>query len=160
MVKSRSSLTGLQLGVMVILRVAIGWLLLYEGIGRAMNSNWSLIGYLSASRGFFAGYFISLTTHSNLMYAIEIINEWGLILIGMGLVFGLFSRFFSFAGLIFVLMGYLSHPPFFGLNYTSIVQGNYLIVNELFVLFFLFLLFVLFPTSHIVGLDRLIFGKK
>jgi len=160
MVKSRSSLTGLQLGVMVILRVAIGWLLLYEGIGRAMNSSWSLTGYLSGSKGFFAAYFISLTTHSNLMSAIAIINEWGLILIGMGSVFGLLSRFFSFAGLIFVLMGYLSHPPFFGLNYTSIVQGSYLIVNELFILFFLFLLFVLFPTSHIVGLDRLIFGKK
>jgi len=160
MVKSRSSLTGLQLGVMVILRVAIGWLLLYEGIGRVMNSSWSLTGYLSGSKGFFAGYFILLTTHSNLMYAIEIINEWGLILIGMGLVFGLFSRFFSLTGMVFVLIGYLSHPPFFGLNYTSIIQGGYLIVNELFILFFLFLLFVLFPTSHIVGLDRLIFGKK
>jgi len=160
MAKSRSSLTGLQLSVMVILRVAIGWLLLYEGIGRAMNSSWSLIGYLSGSRGFFSVYFKSLITHSNLMYAIDIINEWGLILIGMGLLFGLFSRFFSLAGLVFVLLGYLSHPPFFGLNYTSIVQGSYLIVNELFILFFLFLLFVLFPTSHVVGLDRLIFGKK
>ena len=160
MVKSRSSLTGLQLSVLVILRVAIGWIILYEGIGRAMNSSWSLTGYLSGSRGVFAGYFTSLTTHSNLMYAIEIINEWGLILIGMGLVFGLFSRFFSFAGLVFALIGYLSHPPFFGLNYTSIVQGSYLIVNELFVLFFLLLLFVLLPTSHIIGLDRLIFGKK
>jgi len=94
------------------------------------------------------------------MYAFDIINDWGLILIGMGLIFGLFSRFFSLAGLVFVLIGYLSHPPFFGLNYTSIVQGSYLIVNELFILFFLFLLFVLFPTSHLVGLDRLIFWKK
>ena len=160
MAKSRSSLTGLQLSVMVILRVAIGWLLLYEGIGRAMNSSWSLSGYLSGSRGFFAGYFKSLTTHSSLMSAIEMINEWGLILIGMGLLFGLFSKFFSLTGLVFALIGYLSHPPFFGLNYTSIEQGSYLIVNELFVLFFLFLLFVLFPTSHLVGLDRLIFGKK
>ena len=160
MAKLRSSFTGLQLSVMVILRMAIGWLLLYEGIGRAMNSSWSLTGYLSGSRGFFAGYFISLTTHSNLRSAIEIINEWGLILIGMGLLFGLFSQFFSLAGLVFALIGYLSHPPFFGLNYTSIVQGSYLIVNELFILFFLFLLFVLFPTSHLVGLDRLIFWKK
>lgn len=160
MVKSRSSMTGLQLSVMVILRMAIGWLLLYEGIGRAMNSNWSLTSYLSGSRGFLSGYFISLTTHSNLMYAFDIINEWGLILIGMGLIFGLFSQFFSLAGLVFVLIGYLSHPPFFGLNYTSIVQGSYLIVNELFILSLLFLLFVLFPTSHIIGLDRLIFGKK
>lgn len=160
MVKSRSAFTGLQLIVMVVLRVAIGWLLLYEGIGRAMNSSWSLIGYLSGSRGFFAEYFKSLTTHSNVMYSFEIINEWGLILIGMGLVFGLFSRFFSLAGLIFALIGYLSHPPFFGLSYTTLIQGSYLIVNELFILFFLFLLFILFPTSQIVGLDRFIFGKK
>ncbi len=160
MAKSGSTLTGMQLSVMVVLRVAIGWLLLYEGIGRTMNSNWSLTSYLSGSRGFLAEHFKSLATHTNLMYVFGAISEWGLILIGMGLVFGLFSRFFSLAGLVFVLIGYLSHPPFFGLNYTSIVQGSYLIVNELFILFFLFLMFILFPTSHLVGLDRLIFGKK
>lgn len=160
MVKSRSTLTGLQLIVMVVIRVAMGWLLLYEGIGRAMNSSWSLTGYLSGSRGFLAEYFKSLTTHSSVMYSFEIINEWGLILIGMGLIFGLLSRFFSLVGLIFVLIGYLTHPPFFGLNYASVIQGSYLIVNELFILFFLFLLFILLPTSQIVGLDRFIFGEK
>ncbi len=160
MAKSGSSLAGGQLIVMVILRMAIGWLILYEGIGRVMNSNWSLSAYLSGSRGFLAGYFNSLATHPSLMSAFEIISEWGLILIGMGLVFGLFSRFFSLSGLVFVLIGYLSHPPFLGLSYTSIIHGSYLVVNELFILFFLFLLFILFPTSHIVGLDRLIFGKK
>lgn len=158
--KLRSALTGIQLSVMVILRVAIGWLILYEGIGRAMNSNWSLISYLSGSRGFLARYFKSLSAQSNLMSAFEIISEWGLILIGMGLAFGLFTKFFSISGLVFVLIGYLSHPPFFGLSYSSIIQGSSLIVNELFILFFLFLLFILFPTSHIVGLDRLLFGKK
>jgi len=160
MAKSRSALTKAQLSVMVILRVAIGWLLLYEGIGRAMNSNWSLAGYLSESKGFLAGYFKILAAHSDLMSAVEFINEWGLILIGMGLVFGLFSRFFSLLGMVFVLIGYLSHPPFLGLSYTSLIKGSHLVVNDLFILFFLFLVFIIFPTSHIIGLDRLIFGKK
>jgi len=160
MAKLGKSLTGFQLIVMVILRVAIGWLILYEGIGRAMNSNWSLSIFLAGSRGFLSEYFKSLAVHSNWMYALDIINEWGLILIGMGLIFGLFVRFFSFSGLVFVLIGYLAHPPFIGLSYSSIVQGSSLIVNDLFILFFLFLLFILFSTSQIIGLDRLIFGKK
>jgi thiosulfate dehydrogenase [quinone] large subunit len=160
MAKSRSSFTGVQLSVLVILRVAIGWLMLYEGIGRVMNASWSMTNYLSGSRGFMAEFFKSLAAQTSLMSVLGIINQWGLILIGMGLIFGLLSKYFSLLGLVFVLIGYLSHPPFLGLSYTSIIQGSYLIVNELFILFFLFLLFILFPTSHQFGLDRLIFGKK
>ena len=160
MAKSRSSFTGLQLCVLIILRVAIGWLLLYEGIGRVMNSSWSMTSYLSGSRGFLAEFFKSLSAQTSLMSAFGFINHWGLILIGMGLIFGLLSKYFSLLGLVFVLIGYLSHPPFLGLSYTAMFQGSYLVVNELFILFFLFLLFILFPTSHQFGLDRLVFGKK
>ena len=160
MAKSGSTFTGVQLIVMVILRVATGWLILYEGIGRTMNSSGSIASYLSASRGLFSEYFKSLTVHTNLMYALGFVSEWGMLLIGMGLIFGLFTKFFSFSGLVFALIGYLSHPPFLGLNYTPVIQGSYLVVNELFILFFLFLVFILFPTSYSIGLDRLIFGKK
>ena len=160
MAKSRSTFTGMQLTVMVILRFATGWLILYEGIGRTMNSSWSIVSYLSASRGFFSEYFKSLIVHANLMYALGFVSEWGMILIGMGLVFGLFLRFFSFSGLVFTLIGYLSHPPFLGISYVPVIQGSYLVVNELFILFFLFLVFILFPTSYAIVIDRLIFGKK
>ena len=160
MAKSKSSLNVLQLSTMVVLRLATGWLLLYEGIGRVMYSNFSLSGYLAGSKGFLSGYFKSLAAQPGLMQTLNFVNEWGLIIIGLGLIFGLLVKFFSLSGMIFVLIGYLSHPPFMGLSYTSMVQGRYLIVDELFICFFLLAVFILFPTSHLIGIDRMIFGKK
>lgn len=160
MAKSKSSLSVFQLSAMVILRMATGWLFLYEGIGRVMYSNWSLASYLAGSKGFLSGYFKSLASQPGLMQTLNFVNEWGLIIIGLGLIFGLLVKFFSLTGMVFFLIGYLSHPPFMGLSYTSLIQGRYLIVDEFFIGFFLLYAFILFPTSSLIGIDRVIFGKK
>lgn len=43
--------------VMTILRVAIGWHLLYEGLTKLLNPQWSASGFLESATGPFSGLF-------------------------------------------------------------------------------------------------------
>jgi thiosulfate dehydrogenase [quinone] large subunit len=57
-------------------------------------------------------------------------NIWGLILIGLGLLLGCFTRTASGAGLLLILLYYLCNPPFVGYFYSLPTEGNYLIINK------------------------------
>ena len=141
-----------QLWSLVILRVAIGWHFLYEGIVKLLNPNWSSLGYLMDSKGLFAGIF-----HSIVM---DFINMWGLILIGAGLIVGLFSRIASIAGIILLAFYYLSHPAIIGANFAMPTEGSYLWVNKNLIELLTLWVIMLFPTSKIIGMDRFLFNKK
>ena len=49
--------SGWQTGVLVVLRVLIGWHFLYEGLVKLMNPYWSSAGYLVESKGFLSDFF-------------------------------------------------------------------------------------------------------
>ncbi len=152
--------TKAQLSWLVILRVAIGWHFLYEGLVKLMNPNWSSVGFLLDSRGFMESFFHSLTASPNTIYIIDQLNIWGLILIGLGLILGFFARPACIFGIILLTGYFLSHPPFVGLRYAVPSEGSYLIVNKNLVeLIALAVLFV-FPSSRIIGIDRFIFKKR
>ena len=51
MLKLNKAMSTRQMTIFVILRVAIGWHFLYEGITKVLNPNWSSIGYLMDSKG-------------------------------------------------------------------------------------------------------------
>ena len=151
--------THAQLSWLVILRVAIGWHFLYEGLVKLMNPNWSSVGFLLDSRGFQESFFHSLTTNPSTVNIIDQLNIWGLILIGLGLILGFLARPACIFGIVLLAAFYLSHPPFVGLRYAVPSEGSYLIVNKnLIELIALAVLFV-FPSSKYIGIDRFIFKR-
>jgi len=151
--------THAQLSWLVILRVAIGWHFLYEGLVKLMNPNWSSVGFLLDSRGFLESFFHSLTTNPSTVNIIDQLNIWGLILIGLGLILGFLARPACIFGIVLLAAFYLSHPPFVGLRYAVPSEGSYLIVNKnLIELIALAVLFV-FPSSKYIGMDRFIFKR-
>ncbi len=149
-----------QLWSMVILRVAIGWHFLYEGIVKLLNPNWSSLGYLMDSKGLFAGVFHSIAGNPALLNVMDFINMWGLILIGAGLIVGLFSRIASIAGIVLLAFYYLSHPAIIGANFAMPTEGSYLWVNKNLIELLTLWVIMLFPTSKIIGMDRFLFNKK
>jgi len=157
---SKYSYSNHQLIILVVLRIAIGWHFLYEGFVKLLNPNWTSIGYLIDSKGAFSGMFQNMAASPGLMNVIDFLNIWGLILIGAGLILGLFSNFASFAGMVLLLFYYLSHPPLLGVEYLLPSEGNYLIVNKNLILLFTLWVLILFPTGRIIGVDRLVFGKR
>jgi len=150
----------MQLIGLVALRVLIGWHFLYEGLVKVINPNWSSAGYLMDSQGFLAGFYQSLATNQSVLPVVDFMNMWGLMAIGLGLILGCFSRIALSGGIILLLFYYLSHPPFVGLKYSLPMEGSYLIVNKNLIEMAALIVLLLFPTSKIVGIDRLIFRRK
>ena len=144
-----------QLTALVILRVLIGWHFAYEGLAKIFNSTWGAAMYLRDSQGFFSRFFINLAD-SSAMPAVDLINEWGLLLIGLGLICGAFSNIASICGILLLTLYSLSHPFFVGVQYIMPVDGNYLWIDRNMVEMAALLVLIIFPTSHIIGLDRFI----
>ena len=94
-----------------LLRIFVGWHFLYEGIAKLTSPAWSAAGYLRQARGPFAGLFKWLASQPNLLANADFITMWGLTLVGVLLVLGLFTRLASLAGIGFILLFYLCNPP-------------------------------------------------
>ena len=146
----------IQLTILVVLRTVIGWHFLYEGLAKLFISGWSSAGYLELSRWIFSDFFHWIVANPDVLRVVDFLNIWGLIVIGLGLVLGCFSRIAGLAGIVLLLFYYVAHPPLVGMDFGASTEGNYLIVDKNLVEMFALLVLVLFPTGHIIGLDRLI----
>jgi len=91
---------------------------------------------------------------------IDFLNIYGLIAIGLGLMLGLFSHAALWSGILLLALYYLSHPPCFWLKYSMPAEGSYLFVNKILIEMVAMIVLLVFPTSRIIGIDRLIFGKR
>ena len=148
---SESQLTGL-----VILRILIGWHFLYEGISKIINPYWSSAAYLLDSKWILSSLAKTIVANSTLLNFTDLINMWGLTLVGLSLLLGLFSKHGALVGMGFVLLYYLFAPPFIGLEYGKPAEGSYIIVNKNLIEAFALYVLYLFPSSQLIGMDRLI----
>jgi thiosulfate dehydrogenase (quinone) large subunit len=160
MTKKVCNLSTRQLTWLVILRVAIGWHFLYEGLVKLFNPAWSPYGYLMDSKGFMASVFHAMASSPGVLRFVDHLNEWGLVLIGLGLILGLFTRIAIWGGMLLLAFYYLSHPPFVGLNYALPSEGSYFIIDKVVIEFLALGILYLFPTWRTIGLERLIFRNK
>jgi len=141
---------------LVVLRLLIGWHFLYEGLVKILNSGWTAYPYLMDSQGFLSGFFYGIAENPQLLAISNIVNIYGLTIIGLCLILGCFSRWASIGGIIFLLLYYLSHPPFIGAEYMMPTEGSYLWVDKNLIELGALMVLIYFPTSHIIGLDRYI----
>jgi thiosulfate dehydrogenase [quinone] large subunit len=152
--------SGLQLAGLIMLRVLIGWHLLYEGFVKMANPYWTSASYLRESQGTLSGLFHWMAENPQLVEIIDLINIWGLILIGIGLIGGFMTRTMCLAGMGLLFLYYISNPPLIGLISPVPAEGSYLLVNKnLIEMAALFVLF-LFPTGYHLGVDRLFASQK
>jgi thiosulfate dehydrogenase [quinone] large subunit len=149
-----------QLISLVLLRTLIGWHFLYEGISKVTNPYWSSANYLLESKWIFSDWFISIVANPLALKIVDFLNEWGLMAIGFGLIAGCFTQVATMAGILLLLLYYVSAPPLVGLSYSLPVEGSYLIVNKNLIEMTGLVVLAVFPTGTAVGLDVLIFRKK
>lgn len=143
-----------QLTSLTLLRILIGWHFLYEGLIKFYTPEWTAEGYLNNSIGPFAPLFKSMAQSDFILNCVDLMNQWGLILIGIGLFLGILSKPCKILGMILLLFYYLAYPPFASLGINNHVEGSYWIVNKnLIEMAALFVLYQ-FPNSCITGLDR------
>lgn len=87
-----------------LLRVAMGWLMFYAGITKIIDPSWSAEGYLKRAKTFEG--FYALFLHPSILPVVNIINEWGLTLLGVSLLLGVFVRVSSILGAILMILYY------------------------------------------------------
>lgn len=115
--------------IITVLRVAIGWHFLFEGISKLWVENWSAAPYLAGATGPFSGFYHWMASSDSLMAVIDPVNIAALILIGLGLVLGLAVRLSFVSGIVLLMLYYFAYPPFGG-SLMSGVEGNLYIVNK------------------------------
>ena len=142
-----------QQGSLVALRIIIGWHILYEGIYKLLHPEWSALAFLDNSQWIFSGIADRIISNPALLNAVDAMNTWGLILMGLGLVLGLFTRISSLAGFTLLLLYYLFNPPFIGMDVTGSVEGNYLMINKTLIEALCLLYIAVTPLSRNFGLD-------
>jgi len=140
--------------VMTILRVAIGWHFLYEGLTKVLNPEWSAAGYLESATGPLAGLYHALAANDGILMLVNILNTWGLVLIGLGLILGLFTRISQVAGIALLFMYYISHPPILT-EPGFFREGSYFFISKDFLEMLALLVLMFFPTGKFLGLDGL-----
>lgn len=129
-----------------ILRVSMGWMFLYAGITKILNPEWSAGGYLKGAKTF-AGFYQWLLD-PNILPAVNFINEWGLTLLGISLMLGVFVRLSSILGALLMLMYYL---PILDFPYPN---PNSFIVDQHIIYIFVLLFFASIRAGRIWGLER------
>jgi thiosulfate dehydrogenase [quinone] large subunit len=142
------------------MRLAIGWHFLYEGGVKLLNPHWTSKSYLMDSGGFMKGIFSYIADNHTLLNISDAANAWGLTLIGLALMLGLFARYASLAGIFLLLLYYLSHPAFPGIDFMFPSDGSYFIINKTLVELFAMLVIFAFPSSGQFGIERFIHKKQ
>lgn len=145
---------------LVTLRILIGWHFLYEGLIKLLNPQWTSYGYLLDSKGIFSSFFISLASNPKMLEVANFANEWGLLLIGLGLIAGCLTRIASIFGILLLACYYLSHPPFIGATFMMPAEGSYLWIDKNLIEIAALAVLIVFPTSQVFGLDRYLCRKK
>jgi thiosulfate dehydrogenase (quinone) large subunit len=141
-----------------VLRVVIGWHFLYEGVSKLTSTTWSAAGYMKASRGPLAEFFRWIASQPHLLDNANLITMYGLTIVGVLLMLGLFTRLAAAGGISFILLFYLCNPPFIGYFYAIPTEGTYLIVNKNLVELCALVVILLTGTGRFAGLDGILHG--
>jgi len=141
-----------------ILRVAIGWHFLYEGISKFFVVNWSAYPFLANTSGFLSEFYHWLAASPLLMKSVDLMNIYGLILIGIALFIGLIVRYAAISGALLLSLYYFAYPPF-GSSLFSTGEGHLFIVDKLFIEAAV-LLFIAFLNDVGYGIGALKFNFR
>lgn len=142
-----SSLTN---GVLFLLRAALGWLMFYAGITKILDPNWSAAGFLANAKTF--PEFYAWLAKPEVLPHVNLLNEWGLTLLGVSLMLGIFVRGAAFLGALVMMLYY-----FPTLQFPYAGEHSY-IVDEHIIYAVLLLFFAAVDAGKAWGLD-VIFAK-
>jgi uncharacterized membrane protein YphA (DoxX/SURF4 family) len=158
--KSLTSKNRLITGFLTLLRILIGWQFLYEGIIKIINPAWTARPFLEGSRWIFGDLFRWMISGNTGMWIVDTANAYGLTLIGIALILGLFTRLASWGGVALLAMYYIAYPPFGGFSYGAPSEGGYLIVNKNMIELFALVMLAFTDAGKFYGIDSLRKKKK
>ena len=150
-------LTPIHKFLLLVLRFCIGWHLFYQGVGKILAVEWTSRGYLENSTGPFSGIFHWIVENPSLLTAADVGTKWGLVVLGLGLMLGLFTRLSAFGGFALLMLFYLASPALVSDGFlVQSAEGTELYVNKTLIEALALALILAAPTGQIAGLDILV----
>jgi len=146
--------------VVTLLRMLVGWHFLYEGVWKLIQpGGWSSVGYLRMSKWFAAPLFHQIADTPWLLKTVDLMNMWGLTLIGLGLLLGVLVRPAAAAGILLLAFYYVAQPPFLAAS----AEGHFLWIDRNAVEAAALLAVMLVPSyglgSYLASLPRRMFKR-
>lgn len=129
----------------LLLRLSLGWIFLYSGASKILSGTWSAAFYLKNPQTF-PEFFKWFASPENIGW-VTLVNEWGMLLIGISLITGALARLSSVAGAALMILYYL---PILKFPYAG--EHSY-IVDEHIIYFFVFVMFAAIRAGEYYGLD-------
>jgi uncharacterized membrane protein YphA (DoxX/SURF4 family) len=143
---------------LVVLRMGIGWHLLYEGLVKLASPGWTSAAFLAESRWLLSDVFHWIAAQPAVLRVVDLLNVWGLLLIGLSLLVGAFARLAAVFGVVLLSLYYVASPPLVGLPSNGAAEGSYLIVNKNLVEILALCVVAAFPAGGFFGLERALAG--
>lgn len=133
---------------LTLLRISLGWLFFYAGITKVLNPEWTAAGYLGNAQ-IFPSLFQWFASPANIGW-VNLLNEWGLTLIGVALILGVFVRWASLAGIALMVLYYL---PILNFPYPN--DHSYLVDDHIIYLL-IFVVFYFLKSKQTFGINNLL----
>jgi len=157
-----------QQATLILLRTVIGWHFLYEAYYKMVTPAWSpagaplprwtSAGYLKGASGPLAGLFQRMINAGWTPW-IDRTVKVSLLLIGLSLILGLFTRVGSWGALILLALFYVLYLPLMGVPQPN-NEGTYLIVNKTLIEAVAVCVLLAFDTGAIAGLDLILHRRS
>ncbi|MBI4907009.1 MAG: DoxX family protein [Acidobacteria bacterium] len=144
---------------LALLRILIGWHFFYEALPKLIYPGWSSAGYLQNSTGPLAPLYQAISSSPAWIQTVDLLNIFGLLLIGLALMTGLFTRYAAAAGIALLGLYYFAYPPWFAPALSGVSEGSYLIVNKNVVELAALAVVIAFPAAAF-GLDGWLSRRK
>jgi len=146
---------------LIVLRTLIGWHFLYEAYFKIMSPAWSRgggpltpwtsAGYLQGASGPLGGIFHRLVNAGWTVWLDRSVKV-ALLVIGLSLILGLFTRVGLWLALAMLALFYLLYVPTLGIPQPN-NEGTYLIVNKTLIEAAAVAVLLMFDTGRMAGLD-------
>jgi thiosulfate dehydrogenase [quinone] large subunit len=135
----------LQKFSLTFLRVALGGFFLYAGVSKILNSEWSAAGFLTNAKTF-PELYAWFALPANIAW-VNIANEWGLALIGVSLIIGLWVKWSSLGGIALMALYYFPSLDFpYAGEHAFIIDDHIIYIAALLTL-------LIFKAGRFWGLD-------
>jgi uncharacterized membrane protein YphA (DoxX/SURF4 family) len=141
--------------LLTILRIAIGWHFLYEGIAKIFTPNWTSASYLLNATGPLGGFFRGMAANQFIVYLTDYTIIFGLIVLGLALFIGIASRAAAFGAAGLLAMFYISNPPLTASPIGYGVEGHYLIINKNLIELITLVILGLLPKSWFYSVENI-----
>lgn len=134
----------LALGLVVSLRVVLGWVLFYAGITEVLDPTWTAPGYLTngvPETDPFTGVWTAMAGTP----MVDVLVQWGLTLTGLGLIVGALVRWNAFWGSFVRLVFWASSLPL-----------EHVVVDQHVVYVLILASVAVLGAGRVAGLDRIL----